>query len=152
MLLSLPFPRCCEELILFRCFYLLRLSRDRLLSPQQERHANYDFYRRLPGQSLLSHLGNSDDGLRADFVARHTTDLALRRDLSPNFNTAPNLTEVCSKNKLVVESRAIDLRSCLSRAVSCCGHGIRSQSSRTEKKLHIISEQVDLLTPVLLLG
>ena len=83
---------------------------------------------------------------------RHTTDLALRRDLSPNFNTAPNLTEVCSKNKLVVESRAIDLRSCLSRAVSCCGHGIRSQSSRTEKKLHIISEQVDLLTPVLLLG
>ena len=137
MLLSLPCPRCCEELILFRCFYLLRLSRDRLSSPQQERHANYDFYRRLPGQSLSSHLGNSDDGLRADFVARHTTDLALRRDLSPNFNTAPNLTEVCSKNKLVVESRAIDLRSCLSRAVSCCGHGIRSQSSRTEKKLHI---------------
>ena len=36
--------------------------------------------------------------------------------------------------------------------MSCCGHGIRSQSSRTEKKLHIISEQVDLLTPVLLLG
>ena len=36
--------------------------------------------------------------------------------------------------------------------MSCSGHGIRSQSSRTEKKLHIISEQVDLLTPVLLLG
>ena len=94
MLLSLPFPRCCEELILYRCFYLLRLSRERLSSPPQERHANYDFYRRLQGQSLSSHLGNSDDGLRADFVARHTTDLALRRDLSPNFNTAPNPTEV----------------------------------------------------------
>ncbi|CAH3190730.1 unnamed protein product, partial [Porites evermanni] len=73
---------------------LATLSRERLSSPPQERHANYDFYRRLQGQSLSSHLGNSDDGLRADFVARHTTDLALRRDLSPNFNTAPNPTEV----------------------------------------------------------
>ena len=98
MLLSLPCPRCCEELILFRCFYLLRLSRDRLSSPQQERHANYDFYRRPPGQSLSSHLGNSDDGLRADFVARHSTDLALRRDVSPNFNTTPNLAEVSRIN------------------------------------------------------
>ena len=43
---------------------------------------------------MSSHLGNSDDGLNANFVARHTTDLALRRDLSPNFNTAPNPTEV----------------------------------------------------------
>ena len=94
----MPSSRCYEELILFRCFYLLRLSGDRLSSPQQERLANYDFYRRLPGQSLSSHLRNSDDGLRADFVARHTTDLALRRDLSPNFNTAPNLTEVSRIN------------------------------------------------------
>ena len=47
---------------------------------------------------MSSHLGNSDDGLRADFVARHTTDLALRRDLSPNFNTAPNLAEVSRIN------------------------------------------------------
>ena len=72
---------------------------------------------------MSSHLGNSDDGLRADFVARHTTDLALRRDLSPNFNMAPSPTEV-SRIYFIVESRATDLRSCLSRAVSCCGHGI----------------------------
>ena len=43
---------------------------------------------------MSSHLENSDDGLRADFIARHTTDLALRRDLSPNFNRAANPTEV----------------------------------------------------------
>ena len=47
---------------------------------------------------MSSLLGNSDDGLRADFVGRHTTDLALRRDLSPNFNTAPSPTEVSRIN------------------------------------------------------
>ena len=47
---------------------------------------------------MSSRLRNSDDGLRADFVARHTTDLALRRDLSPNFNTVPSPTEVSRIN------------------------------------------------------
>ena len=47
---------------------------------------------------MSSRLGNSGGSLRADFVARHTTDLALRRDLSPNFNTAPSLIEVSRIN------------------------------------------------------
>ena len=47
---------------------------------------------------MSSHLGNSDDGLRTDFVARHTTDLALRRDLSPNFSAVPSPTEVSRIN------------------------------------------------------
>ena len=47
---------------------------------------------------MSSRLRNSDDGLRADFVARHTTDLALRSDLSPNFSAVPSPTEVSRIN------------------------------------------------------